>query len=504
MLSILNTSHAFPVGLFDLNSPSEPLPQIIAEQSEEGGHADFLNIAGLRTDPVITERKCVIKVHARQIKVPTYPPTCTCHIKEVKAHTPFVMKGILDLPRGHKIVMADITRRRWMCKTCKKTVTQPLKILAEDRYRMTRRLLEYCAVQALLRTELSLAGETGVEVRTIREIRKQYAERLKSEIQFDTPRVLGLDGVRADNKKRRIILTNIEAGEVIDLLKKGNKKSIAARIKEFPNFEDIKMFTIDMCRTSVAAILDARPDAIIIIDPFHIVRTANKAMDKVRNRLFPRDKKKREPGSLKRPRPEPFRKRRADLTDNDKKYIKFWFDQEPELKLAYDLKEAYMALFDEETYGGEEFMSADEARRRYKEWESSLPVEEKYSKLLEDFKPITSAMNNWGKYVFNRFDHNFSNAYTESMNRKVKDILRDSRGCSFDTLKAKIVFGTRLNKEIKADRELEMEVLRPRSKKRRRNGEKSQRAVKSRKAWSGPSNLYEIPNSIQIAFEFTN
>lgn len=506
MLSILNTSHATPIGLFDLNSPSERPPEIVAEQCEEGGHADFLDIAGLRSDPIIPKGKCVIEVHAKQIKVPTYPPNCTCQIKDVKAHTSFVMKDILDLPHGHKTVMVDITRRRWKCKskTCKKTVTQPLNIFAEDHYRMTRRLLEYCEVQALLRTELSLAEETGVDVRIIREIRKKYAKRLEGEIQFNTPRVLGLDGVRGDRHIRRIIFTNIEAGEVVDLIEGGKKEHIAARIKEFPNFGSIEMFTIDMCKTLLGAILIARPDAIIIIDVFHIVRIANQVMDKVRNRLFPREKKKREPGSLKRPRPEPFRKRRADLKDNAKNYMQFWFEREPELKLASDLKEAFMALFDKETYGGEAFMSADEARRRYKEWESSLPVEEKYSNLLTDFKPITSAMNNWGEYVFNRFDHNFTNAYTESMNRKVKDILRDSRGCDFKTLHAKIVFGTHLNKEIKADRKLEMEALRPRSNKRRRNGENSQRAVKSRKAWGGPSNRYETPNSIQGAFEFTN
>jgi transposase len=346
--------------------------------------------------------------------------------------------------------------------------------------------------------------ETGIEVRTIRAIRKKYVERLKSEIHFETPCVLGIDGVRADHRIRRVIFTNIEAGEVVDLIKGGKKKYIVERIKQFPGFENIKIVTIDMCRTLLAAILEALPDAIIIIDVFHIVRTANQAMDKVRNRLFPHAKKKREPGQHDNPRPEPFRKRRADLTKEDEEYMQFWFVLEPELKLAYDLKEAYMALFDEETYGGEEFMSAVEAKRIYQEWESSLPVEEKYNNLLKDFKLILSAMNNWGKYVFNRFDHNFTNAYTESMNRKVKDILRESRGCEFETLHAKIVFGTRLRKELRKDRNFEMEVIRPRSKKRRKNGKQGQRAVKSKTTRGGQSKRYEIPNLDQIALEFIN
>jgi transposase len=163
MLPILSTSHTNPVELFDPSS--ERLQEIIAEQCEEGGHADFLNITGLKSNPAITEQKYTIKVRAEQVKISTYPPNCTCEIKEVKAHTSFDMKGVLDLPHAHKIVVVDIERRRWMCKTCKKTVTQSLDILAEGHYRLTRRLVEYCEVQALLGTELSLSEETGIELR---------------------------------------------------------------------------------------------------------------------------------------------------------------------------------------------------------------------------------------------------------------------------------------------------------------------------------------------------
>lgn len=505
MLSPLNTSsQAFPVGLFTLDLPAAPQPSAPRPETiEDEGHADFLNITGLRSDPAITELKSLIKVRAEQIKTPTYPD-CHCLVKAVKAHTPFVMKDVLDLPRARKSVVVDIKRWRWMCKTCGKTVTQPLDIMTGNHYRMTRRLQEYCEEQALLGPELSLAEETGVSPRTIRAIRKKKVGRLKVEIQFATPRVLGLDGVRADNKIRRVILTNIEAGEVLDLLEAGNKNAIAARILQFPGFESIAIVTIDMCRTLLAAVLEARPDVIVVIDGFHIIRTGNQAMDKVRNRLFPRDKKKREPGQPDRPRPEPFRRRRADLTGKEKKYMQFWFDQQPELKLAYDLKEDYLEMFDEETYGGREFMSKAEAERYYRKWESGLPVGEKYKALLEDFKPIRSAMKNWGEYVFNRFDHNFTNAYTESMNRKIKDILRESRGCSFDTLHGKIIFGTRLRKEKRVDREAEMKALRPRSKRRGQVGANGQHAAAGKAARGGQSRGYEIPDHIQTAFEFTN
>lgn len=500
MLSTLSHSPATPVGLFDLNPPSECPPKVIAERGEKDGHADFLDIPGLRTDPAIVRQKSLTKVRAEQIKIPTYPD-CNCPVKAVKAHTPFVMKNVLHVPRGRKSVLIDIKRWRWMCKTCGKTVTQPLDVMTEDHYRMTRPLLEYCEEQALLGIELSLAQETGVSVRTIRSIRKKKVERLKVEVQVATPRVLGLDGVRADNNRRRVILTNIEAGEVVDLIESGKKNAIVARIRQLPNFQSIAIVTIDMCRTLSAAVLEALPNAAIVIDRFHICRTGNQAMDKVRNRLFPRVKKEREPGRPYRPRPEPFRLRRASLTNKDKKYMQFWFDQQPELKLAYDLKEDYLEMFDAATYGGKECMSKVKAQRYYRKWESSIPVGEKYPNLPNDFKPITSPMKNWGEYVFNRFDHNFTNSYTEAKNREIRSILRESRGCGFETLRGKMVFGTRLRKEKKEDCETEMNAIRPKSKRR---GRASQPSTAGKTTQDVPSKGYEIPDHIQIAFEFTN
>jgi transposase len=208
-----------------------------------GVHADFLDLPGVTSHPKIDKGKCLIQVQAEQVSIPTYPD-CDCPDKEVKAHTPFVMHRILDTPRGRKRVVADIKRRRWQCKTCGKTVTQPLDCMAEGHYRMTRQLLEYVQVWSLLVTELSLSEETGVFVRTIREIREQFVDKLKKEVTFGTPRVLGLDGVRADKNRRRVILADPCAGLVLDLLEGGSSEHIADRLRRFPDLEKIEILVV--------------------------------------------------------------------------------------------------------------------------------------------------------------------------------------------------------------------------------------------------------------------
>jgi transposase len=477
--------------------------------SEEKPHADFLNIPGIESDPDVNDKgEWVIHVQAEQLSVPTYPD-CGCLVKEVRPHTSFKMNRIHDVPHGRKSIVISLKRRRWRCKSCGKTVTQPIDFLAEGHYELTRRLVEYIEIHSLFETELSLAKETGVFVRKIREIREEFVKRLESEVKFDTPRVLGIDGVRADSKRRRVNLTDIERGLVLDLLELGNEDSIANRICEFPGWENIRIFTIDMCRTLRAAVIKVRRDAIIIIDLFHVMRIGNQVMDKVRNRLFPKDKKKREPGQPGRPRPEPFRKRRRSLTDRDRKYMEFWFDLKPELRLAYDLKEDFLEIFDDEYYaGGRQVRSKAAARHFYGEWEKTIPTGEEYKALRGDFRKILTAVKNWGEYIFNYFDYKYTNAFTESMNRKVKDILRNSRGCKFETMKARIVYGTYLMKKRDEDRKAEMEALFPNFGKRRRGREHAPAGGNAGKAnggaLEGQFQAYEIPDVIQMALDFTN
>jgi transposase len=477
---------------------------------EETPHVHFLNLPNVICRPFEPEPgEWVIYAEAEQVGVPTYPD-CRCQVKEVEPHGTFMMEEIYDIPWGRKCVVFNLRRRRWRCKTCKKkTVAQPAEFLAAGRYHMTQRLLEYLQVHSLFESELGLSKETGVFVRKIREIRDEFVATLEKEVKFDDPSVLGMDGVRADGRRRRVILTDIKARDVIDFLDFGDAESIAARLKEFPRREDIQIVTIDMCKTLRAAVKGGLPHAIIIIDLFHVVRMANQVMDAVRVRLFPREKKKREPGQHGRPRPEPFRKRRASLTERDHRYLEYWFELVPELQMAYDLKEDFLEIFDEEPYElGLRVRSKAAARHFYEEWLKNFPLKKKYPALHKNFKKIFTAVNNWGDYIFNYFDFKVTNAFTESMNRRVKDILRNSRGCKFETMKARIIYGTYLMKKRDKKRKAELEALFPKLGKRRRGRQPTPVDGNAVNANGGahewPMQDYEIPEVIQMALDFNN
>jgi transposase len=496
MIADTHTQSFSPAALTGCDQPPQP------PHSEAGSvQVDFLNLPGLRTLSAPEEGRSYIRVKAELVPVETYPE-CGCVSREVKPHGKITQR-VPDEPRGRRSVCVEIKKQRYMCKACGKTVVQPLLFMA-DGHNMTQRLFDLIKEKSLLRPHLEVAQEVGVCARTVRNICTKYAAALEAESVFETPRVLGIDGVRI-NRKKCIILTDIEARVVIDVIEGASSELLEKALRAFPHKERIKIVTIDMCRTLRKAVRTALPHAFIVTDRYHIQRMANLVMDKVRTHFYPAPKKEREPGQ-RRPRPEPFRRRRNRLDAEQQKTLDEWFAEKPELKLAYDLKEAFLEIWDEESYGSEHPMSDAAARSLYKQWERSLPTPTENKLLHKKFKKIVTAMDNWGEFIFNYFDHRYTNAFTESSNRKVKDDNRALRGCHFKTARERAVFGTFIRKRLQEAREQERDHIKPRSsnkgqKRAARAGQSVTHQQSSSKETPCPTGLMPPP---QNAFQFSN
>jgi transposase len=413
--------------------PSPPEPE---DEQPVAWQVDYLNLPGLRTLSESRKSKTRIVVHVEQL-FRTVCPECGSGTGQLKGNGTR-LQHLLDEPRGSLSVRLELRRRSFSCKKCSTSKLVPLDCLAEGR-RMTRRLELYIQHKSLLRPFSEVAHETGVSPKTVHEIFHEHVTALEKmrEEKLPIPRVLGLDGVYIKSKERAI-LTDPERGLVINLLPTIRAEPLGMALHKMIGSERVEIVTIDMSSGLRSAVSKAFPHAVIVIDRYHIQRMANESVDRVRHRL--RKEIKRTRGGVQMCHRKLVRKHRGQLTLDEQRQLERYFELFPELKLAYETKEAFFALW--------RATGSVAAKAQYEEWWAACPEE-----VRNDFKPLSKTMEHWGKFIFNYFDYPYTNAFTEASNRRIKDIQREGRGGNFLTVRYKAIFGTLLRQELKAARE---------------------------------------------------
>ena len=329
----------------------------------------------------------------------------------------------MDLPIHAKRTGILVGRRRFKCHSCGRTFIEPLADMNEG-HRMTKRLLRFVQAESLRITFTEVAHQCGLDEKTVRLIFKEYTAELAKTYDFVTPSVLGIDELYLIGKPR-CVLTNVEYRTIIDLLEKRDRQTVQKYLAGLRDGHKVEVVTMDMWNPYRLAVQSALPNAVVVVDKFHIQRMANQAMEQVRKNLRESlsDKKRRQ---LKRDRFILLHRKR-DLDDADLFILDTWTKNFPQLGQAYDLKEEFFNIWNE--------TEKQAAWARYLEWKQAIPAE-----LVVQFKDITTAVDNWQGPIFNYFDTGVTNAYTEALNGVMKVANRNGRGYSFDAIRAKMLY----------------------------------------------------------------
>ncbi len=327
-----------------------------------------------------------------------------------------------DLPIHGKHVGIWVTRQRYKCKGCRKTLYQSVPHMSRL-HEMTDRLVRYLEKNSLERTFRALSHEVGINEGVVRNVFRRYAKAQLDKLEPVTPEWMGLDELFILSKFRGVV-TNVKDRTLVDMLPNRSKPAIIRYLAAMPDKERVKLVTIDMWQPYREAVQLVLPHARIVVDKFHIVRMANEALERVR---------KEHRASL----PIKGRLQLKDdrwmmLTNPDRldagrhMLLEEMLERFPLLKQAYAAKEGFRAVWQTE--------SIDQAKAAYDKWAAELP---------EDIKPafhdLTRAMGNWREEIFAYFDTRITNAYTESFNAVAKMTNRLGRGYSFEVLRAKLL-----------------------------------------------------------------
>lgn len=329
----------------------------------------------------------------------------------------------MDTPMHAKRVGVYVQRVRYKCRDCGQTFMEDLPDMDESRS-ATKRLIEYVQEKSFLEPFTKIADDVGITEGTVRNIFHDLVAELDARHPFATPEYVGIDEAHLLNNLRGVI-TNLGKRTIVDILPNKDRDTVVRRLQRMPERERVKGFSIDMHRPYLQAVNAVFPGTPVVIDKWHVQKKANEAMEEVRKEVKGglSTKEKR---VLRRDK-FILRKRQHRLTPQEAFLVETWTNAYPRLAEAYRLKEGFYQVYDAP--------DRETAERLFEEWKASIP---------KDLKPLFGAVadmvGRWHEHIFAYFDHRITNAYTESVNRGLKELNRRGRGYSFEVLRARVLY----------------------------------------------------------------
>jgi transposase len=329
---------------------------------------------------------------------------------------------VWDVPALGKGTKLLVVKRRWWCGNVGCQQTTPFTEgfdsldLGQHRthrlnahiYRLAKRMSNAEVVRELAHYHIPISEST------VGRLHQVFAQQEVDNRPIRRRRVIGIDEFSI--KKRHTyatIITDLINKDIVDTFEKRDKETVVKHLSQLPYKEAIQAAVIDMSRTFRSAIQEVLPDCYIVIDKFHVVAIVIDALDEVRKRVQRnRAKGQKKPIYNLRYR---LRRGREKLSEAEAQQLWSILLQEPELLMAYLLKEAFRDWY--------KLQNSTEAAQQLEHWcawaeASSLP------EMAEAVKTV----HNWQEEILNYFTWRYTNAFTEGKNNQIKLIKRQGYG----------------------------------------------------------------------------
>lgn len=213
-----------------------------------------------------------------------------------------VTRRLAHEPFGWRPTTLVVTLRRYRCTACRRVWRQDMTAAAEPRAKLSRRALAW-ALEALVVGHLSvarIAAALGVSWNTANDAVLAEGRRVLicDPARFDGVKVLGVDEhvwrhTRRGDKYVTVIidLTPVRdrtgPARLLDMVEGRSKSAFAAWLAARPAAwrDGIEVVAMDGFTGFKTAAVEAMPDIVTVMDPFHVVRLGGDALDRVRRRV---------------------------------------------------------------------------------------------------------------------------------------------------------------------------------------------------------------------------
>lgn len=374
---------------------------------------------------VMVTSTTVTKDHTLLIEVESTRPTTMCQrcgqeISQFHGYDrPLTLRHlpVLGMP-----VFIRIRPKRFRCPFCDDhpTTTQRLAWY-EPNATATTAFVKHLLMQLVHSTIADVASKEGVSEEVVAGVVMRWIETTVDWVSLPPFAILGIDEIalKKGHKHYVALLTaRTSTGEIylLAVLPDRKKETVVAWLQQIPADRKVAITRVcsDMWEGYVSAVEEVLPEALIVIDRFHVAQHYHKAADALRKQEVKRlhaELPKAVAAQLKHTM-WPFRKRKADLDDAEAEALKRLLKLSPALLRAYELREGLRKIFETAT-------SKVVGVRRIKAWIQRVRVSG-----LDCFDDVLGTLERWLGYIANYFHERQTSGFVEGLNNKIKVLKR--------------------------------------------------------------------------------
>jgi transposase len=212
------------------------------------------------------------------------------------------------------------------------------------------------------------------------------------------------------------VVSDIDKGSLLEVIDSHKSEEIIEVLKQQPLSmrEQVREVSVDMWGGFPKVIKEVFPNALIVIDRFHVMKLVNKALNKMRLNLELKGLKNR---CL-------LLKNEADLTDSEKLELADLLKDSACLGIAYQLKEELRDIYETSS-------TVKIGFKRLKSWLNSARII--FGKAVDSIEKHLTEISHY-------FVSKTTSGVMEGINNRIKLIIRQSYGFkSFESLREKLL-----------------------------------------------------------------
>lgn len=388
----------------------------------------------------------------------TYIPECcpkcgTCYDEKIEKHG--FKNSLIKIPSVSKLnTYLSLDKQRYYCNNCNRTFTCTTKIVNYG-CNISNNTKHSIAVDLIKkRSEKDIAIDNNVSPNTVERIIDSYYQLDDKVYKNYLPKVLSFDefkSVKSADGAMSFQVCNGKTGKIIDIVEDRKLNNLMKYFSRYSRNSrmNVEVVIIDMYVPYISLIKAMFPNALIVIDKFHLIELISRSLNKARIKTMKKNKDNY--NKLKRYWKNILKSRFELNCSTWKKYPCF-----NDLTTEQDIVDYLVSLDSEleETYRVYQDLLYAFQNNNFNVLDVTL--NKKFNNLSEYMKTSIKTIKGYTEYIKNTFNTGYHNGYAEGNNNFIKVLKRIAFGFrSFTRFKARIM----ICKGLINPKEKEVEIL---------------------------------------------